>query len=208
MLYLVTGASGAGKSTVLDPLRVLVPDQAMHDYDVVGLPTEPNKRWRQRTNELWVQQALRYQKRGQDLILFGQTPLGELLATPSSTRLDGIAACLLDCEETVRRERLPILGEHHLQWAHWLRHHAQNPQHQQDVLKEDAPPRMHWERWDRWQRGDPRWQVLTLDTSLLGIAEVAGQLADWMHVQGELFRHGQIPLSGEWWVAGAAQPSA
>ena len=199
MLYLVTGASGAGKSTVLDPLRTLAPEIAVHDYDVVGVPTEPNKRWRQRTNELWVQQALRFQKRGQDLILFGQTPLGELLATPSATRLEGIAACLLDCEESVRKKRLPILGEHHLVWAEWLRQHAQDPQHDQDVLKEDAPPRMRWERWDRWQRGDPRWQVVRLDTSLLGVAEVAGQLADWMHVQHELFRHGQTPLSGEWW---------
>lgn len=61
-------------------------------------------------NEEWVLRALEHQAEGTDLLLAGQTPLGELLATPSASRLEAISACLLDCDDVIRLERLTARG--------------------------------------------------------------------------------------------------
>src|SRR5207253_9418828 len=43
---------------------------------------------------------------GLDVLLAGQSPLGEVLASPSAIELKGIAACLLDVDDRLRRQRL------------------------------------------------------------------------------------------------------
>jgi hypothetical protein len=79
---------------------------AVHDFDELGVPTGADLHWRQRTMELWVRRALEYQERGVDLLLTGQSPLGEVLAAPSAPLLDGIAVCLVNVADEVRRARL------------------------------------------------------------------------------------------------------
>jgi hypothetical protein len=44
------------------------------------------------------------------MLLAGQTPIGEILAAPSATRLDAISACLLDCTDHARIARLRARG--------------------------------------------------------------------------------------------------
>ncbi|MFF3712946.1 hypothetical protein [Streptomyces phaeochromogenes] len=56
--------------------------------------------------EMWVRRALEYQDRGVDLLLTGQSPLAEVLASPSAPLLDGIAVCLVDVSDEARRRRL------------------------------------------------------------------------------------------------------
>jgi hypothetical protein len=56
--------------------------------------------------EAWLQRVLRYQDDGLDVLLIGQSPLGEVLATPSAVHLNGIAACLLDVADDERLRRL------------------------------------------------------------------------------------------------------
>jgi hypothetical protein len=56
--------------------------------------------------EEWVQLALSHQQEGRDLLLTSHSPLGELLACPSAIRLAGISACLLDCSDQVRIQRM------------------------------------------------------------------------------------------------------
>lgn len=56
--------------------------------------------------EVWVRRTLEYQHRGIDVLLTGQSPLGEVLAVPSASLLDGIAVCLVDVADEVRRVRL------------------------------------------------------------------------------------------------------
>ena len=71
-----------------------------------------------------------------DVVLTGQSPLGEVLACPSATELDGIAACLVDVDDEVRRRRLEERdpGKWNLDaqrsfigWARWHRGHARDP---------------------------------------------------------------------------------
>jgi hypothetical protein len=86
VLFLLFGSSGAGKTFVLDVLRDRVPDLAIHEFDEIGIPPDAGTAWRHRANEEWVRRALAYQAEETDLLLAGQTPFGELLATPSAPR--------------------------------------------------------------------------------------------------------------------------
>src|SRR5919204_6432024 len=106
MIFLVSGSSAAGKTYALKELREQKPELAIHDFDEIGVPPKADTAWRHRANEAWLQRALEYQAEGVDLLLAGQTPFGELLATPSATRLEALSACLIDCDDETRLTRL------------------------------------------------------------------------------------------------------
>ena len=192
MLFLVFGSSGAGKTAALNAFRGRVRDLAVHDFDEIGVPPHPTRLWRHRGNEQWVRRALAYQAQGVDLLLAGQTPLGELLATPSARLLDGIAACLIDCDDATRAERLGARGvewfdrhdaalHDYLSWAEWMRQHASDPCARQEVIvANDGAPDMQWERWVDWSADDPRWCVHVIDTTSVPVEHVADEVAAWI----------------------------
>lgn len=208
MLFLLFGSSAAGKTFVLDELRGRVADLAVHDFDEIGIPSDAATAWRQRADEQWVQRALEYQCRGIDLLLAGQTPLGELLAAPSAPKLDAISACLLDCDDETRVARLRARGpkwgarhsgglEDYLSWAAWMRGHAADPAWRPDVIRHgETEPEMHWSRWSGWRCGDPRWRVRVVDTSALSVEAVAAELVAWIAEERVLVRAGVYPLTG------------
>ena len=185
MLYLVTGASGSGKTACLSKLRELKPHISWHDFDDVGVPSHPDKFWRQRTTEHWLRVAIENQANGRDTGITGNVILGEALACPSALEVDGIAACLLDCYDVVRIDRLRSRGTHcdtqeMLCWAAWQRMHAVDPQWRQDVIRDGGAPEMCWDRWENWRRGDARWQVEVIDTTAMTIEEVAVEVSRWI----------------------------
>src|SRR5438477_361667 len=145
MLFLVFGSSAAGKTAALSALRGRVADLAIHDFDEIGVPVDADRAWRHRSNEIWLRRALVYQRQGIDLLLAGQTPLGELLATPSAPLVDGISACLADCDDETRIRRLEGRGAEwgatargdlgdYLSWAAWMRRHATDPSWLPEVI--------------------------------------------------------------------------
>lgn len=118
-------------------------DIAVHDFDEIGVPCDAGKVWRHQANEVWIRRALEYQALGLDLLLTGQSPLGEVLATPSAPELNGISVCLVDVEDNIRLERLRRRDGHKwssgqeqafLNWSAWHRGHAADPQHQPEVV--------------------------------------------------------------------------
>ena len=211
MLFLLFGSSAAGKTFALNGLRDRVRNLAIHDFDELGVPAGADRAWRQRSNEIWLRRALDYQARGIDLLLAGQTPLGELLATPSALLIDGISACLVDCDDETRTARLQVRGEEwlarahaelddYLSWAAWMRRHAEDPRWLPEVIvTEDGLPEMRWDRWSDWRAGDPRWRVRLIDTSALPVEQVAVALAEWIGDERELRRSGAHPLAA--WAA-------
>jgi hypothetical protein len=210
MLFLLFGSSASGKTSVLEPLRERLPGRAIHDFDEVGVPSGATKRWRQQANERWVRRALDYQADGVDLLLAEQTPFGELLASPSATRLEAISACLLECDDETRAARLEPRGpeffartnsilENYLGWAEWMRNHARDPAWRPFVIRRGSSEEMRWERWSDWRAGDPRWRVAVVDTSERSVDEVAGALATWVAGERALHERGAHPLgSGAW----------
>jgi hypothetical protein len=198
VLFLVFGASAAGKTIALDALRGRLADLAIHDFDEVGVPSDADKTWRQRSDEVWVGRALDYQAQGVDLLLAGQTPLGELLASPSAPLLEAVSACLIDCDEPTRSARLRARGAalsgRSAGDPQWLRRHAEDPAWCPEVIREGASHELRWERWSSWQRGDPRWRVRVIDTTSLPVEQVADELAAWIDEERALVRSGEHPL--------------
>ncbi|PRY12065.1 hypothetical protein [Kineococcus rhizosphaerae] len=188
VLFHASGSSCAGKTTVLPALRRL-PSLAVHDADELGVPSDADTAWRQSSLERWVRFALERQAEGVDLLLAGQSPLGELLACPSAPRLDGLAVCLLDVEDDVRLARLRARDgdrwdaaalDAFVGWGRWHRAHAADPRHHPEVVTTGGWAPMRWDRWSDWTAGDPRWAVETLDTTRTGPDAVAGRLAGWV----------------------------
>lgn len=207
MLFLVFGSSGAGKTFALNEVRGRVSDLAVHDFDEIGIPPNATTPWRHRANERWVQRALEYQSAGSDLLLAGQTPLGELLAAPSAPKLDAISACLIDCDDATRVARIQARGpewldrgtgalQDYLNWADWMRRHAADPCWRTDVIRHgETESEMHWSRWSDWRAGDPRWRVRVIDTSALPVERVAAELVEWIEDERALLRSGTHPLA-------------
>jgi len=207
MLLVLTGSSCAGKSTLAFAVADRFRDLAVHDFDEVGVPAGADRRWRQRTMERWVRRALEYQGHGVDLLLTAQSPLGEILAVPSATLLDGIAVCLVDVADEVRRDRLAARDpgrwdtpavDAFLGWAHWHRGHARDPRHRPDAIAEDGWPAMAWDRWTGWATADPRWRTDRIDTGNQPVRHSVDQVERWVGDQRDAHRSGHLPLNRGW----------
>ncbi|TQE22543.1 hypothetical protein Sipo8835_35705 [Streptomyces ipomoeae] len=207
MLFKLTGSSCSGKTTLAFAVAGRIGKVAVHDTDELGVPEDADLRWRHRMTEMWVRRALDYQDCGIDLLLSGQSPLGELLAAPSAPLLDGIAVCLVDVTAPVQRARLaerdpgrwdPEAIDAYIGWAAWHRKHAHDPSHRPDVIIDNSWPEMVWDRWTGWNTGDPRWRTQVLDTTDRPITESVDQVEQWINEQRHAHQAGQHPLSHGW----------
>jgi hypothetical protein len=112
------------------------------------------------------------------LLIGDPVPPGEVLAAPSADRLDGFAACFLDCAPEEQERRLRGRGDpedllpHHLAFTEWMREHARDPRHRLEVI--DAG----WEEM-RWERSPETWEVAKIDTTSLSPTEAAGEVLAW-----------------------------
>jgi hypothetical protein len=187
VFLLVTGASGAGKSTarqsIADELKPGVKCVELHD--VVQVPRVPTKAWRQEATEAVVRLALALQAQGRDLLLAGDpVAAGELIAAPSADQLDSVAVCLLDVDQEAQFARLSARGDdpasfvHHVAFADWMRGHAADPVHRLEVLRTAGWEQMRWARCSALaDRGG--WTINVLDTSSLDADAVATGLLAW-----------------------------
>ncbi|MFG1609345.1 hypothetical protein [Actinoplanes sp. NPDC049265] len=158
----------------------------MHDFDEIGVPPGADLVWRQRSLESWLRRVLSYQAEGVDVLLLGQSPIGEVLAAPSAPLLDGLAACVLDVSDAERLHRLdrrdpgkwsPAQRAAFVHWGRWHRGHAADPRHHPEVLTSGAWPRMAWDRWDYYEAA---WPVPIIDTTGRTVDETSGALRDWI----------------------------
>jgi hypothetical protein len=143
MFLLVTGASGAGKSTVRRLVTAdLSPEvECVELHHVSSVPPFPTIAWRQQATEAAVQRAVELQAERRHLLLCGDpVAAGEVLAAPSAVELDGVAVCLLDLSPEAQASRLAgrgddpaLLADHHA-FAGWMRGHARDPGHMPHVL--------------------------------------------------------------------------
>jgi hypothetical protein len=213
MLLTVAGSSCSGKSTAVWA-SIEVDGLVVHDFDEIGVPEGADTRWRQRSMEEWIRRVLRYQARGVDVLLAGQSPLGEVLASPSATGLDGIAACLMDVDDQVRWQRLEqrdpgkwnrAAKRSFLGWARWHRGHARDPRHRPEVITAAGYERMRWARWSDWTSADHRWAVRVIDTTGRAVEQSATEIRQWIADARSEWAAGQLALGPDW-VADSATP--
>jgi hypothetical protein len=188
MFLLVTGASGAGKSTVR---RLVTPDlspeiECVELHHVSGVPPFPSIAWRQQATEAAVQRAVELQAERRHLLLCGDpVAAGEVLAAPSAVELDGVAVCLLDLSPEAQTSRLAgrgddpaLLGDHHA-FADWMRGHARDPGHMPHVLSARGWDAMRWQRWVGIDPADGNWGMEVVDTSGLASTDVGAEVVGW-----------------------------
>ncbi|MFF8990829.1 hypothetical protein ACF09H_12955 [Streptomyces sp. NPDC014983] len=207
MLLMLTGSSCSGKSTLAFAVADRIDHIAVHDTDESGVPRNPPPHWRNHNTEEWIRRALDYQAHGIDLLLTGQAPLGEVLAAPSASLLDGIALCLIDVADEDRRRRLRQRDpgrwsesdeDRFNNWAAWHRGHARDPRHRPDVITASSAPMMAWHRWTSWTAEDPRWQIHLINTTDRGSEKSADDLEQWVNRQRQALRSGRHPLCRGW----------
>jgi hypothetical protein len=210
MLFVLSGSSGAGKTTLAQAIYRRVARLRVHELsEIAEEPWSGNifdRWWRRNLTERWLQRAMELDGTGVDLLLT-EGVLGEVLAAPSATEVAGIAACLLDCDDEERLRRLEARGrwapdevqlQHLLNWSNWLRGHAADPQFWRDPILHDGDTTWHWDRWATWTTGDPRWSFFVLGTTHDTVERSADKLAEWIKEQRGLLADGRLPLSGDW----------
>jgi len=188
MFFLVTGASGVGKSTV----RKIISEEFGNSITCaelahLGLIPEWSLSWRQRAVERAVQIALEAQNAGRHFLLCGDPiPPGEVYAAPSAPRLAAISTCLLDASPEAQQARLlsrgddPNLTPHHLAFAAWMRGHAKDHLDRPEVIIHNGWDQMQWDRWTKLPPGNPPWACEIIDTSSLSPQDVAEMVAGWI----------------------------
>ena len=202
MFFLVSGAAASGKSTLAKNLSTYSNGLVSHDADERKMG-DANERCQQL--EEWVQLALTHQADSKDFLLTTHSPLGELLACPSAPKLSGIAACLLDCADSARIQRMRDRGfdpnwppsQHVLNWASWHRMHTWEPQWEQDVITGNGANEHDYGRWTAWQQTDKRWCVSVLDTTAVNRHGVRDMIVTWMEAQKE--KPSYLTTDAQWW---------
>jgi hypothetical protein len=187
VLFLVFGSSAAGKTYTLRHLRDRAPGNLeIHDFDEVGAPKHPTLAWRYEANEQWIRRTIGAERLGLDLLVAGQTPLGEMLAAPSAPQIR-IRACLLDCDDQTRIARIEGRGDGWLEsaggrlddyiaWGQWMRGHAADPSYRIEAIRRDDT--LGWDRFDCGEFADA-WPVPVIDTTQ-PIEAVVGELESWV----------------------------
>ncbi len=188
MFLLLTGSSGAGKSTARRAIAsALAPAVVCVELgDLVEFPARPTIAWRHQATEAGVRRALELQTVGRHLLLAGDpVAAGEVLAAPSAEALEGVAVCLLDVAPEVQTERLrrrgddPGLLADHVAFAAWMRGHARDPEHMPHVLMTGGWETMVWDRWVGVDLPHGAWAMEIIDTTSLGPDKVATAVLDW-----------------------------
>jgi hypothetical protein len=182
---LVTGASGAGKTTIRHKAApVLMPGIGCVELrDVAAVPPGPTVGWRQQATEAAVRLALDLRAEGRHVLLSGDpVAAAEVVAAPSAAALEGIAVCLLDLSAEAQAARLtargddPALLHHHQAFAAWMREHARDPRRNLHVLSTGGWDEM---RWDRLSAAGLRWCVEPVDTTDRPVEQVAADVVSW-----------------------------
>jgi hypothetical protein len=203
MFFLVSGAAASGKSTAARNLPSRLENIVCHDCDERIVLDEYT---RCQQLEEWVQLALNYQQAGRDFLFTTHSPLGELLACPSARQLAGISACLLDCSDQVRIQRMRNRGidprwpptQHTLNWAAWHRMHAWDPQWEQHVIVGNGPPEHSYSSWSNWEQTDERWQVRIINTTDADVKLMLDWCATW--VESERATTPLLTPDTKWWI--------
>jgi RNase adaptor protein for sRNA GlmZ degradation len=152
-LFVVTGASGTGKSVIVEPLRRRLPDWEVFETDVIlhvaalGWDT-----WR----NTWLQLAHAIALNGRATMLCGSLVPEHLENLPARRLVGPIHFCSLDCPDAVLAQRLRARPA----WRGWTGQCIADQQRFAASLRQQIRP--------------------TFDTSALSVDAVADRVAGWV----------------------------
>lgn len=99
-IFFVTGVNGVGKTSVIQPLKSLLPSGfEIHDFDERGVPNGGGREWRLKETEYWI-------GLGKENILKNISTIICGFAKPSEMKESPVTLMLLDAEGETIRKRL------------------------------------------------------------------------------------------------------
>ena len=143
-LVVLTGASGAGKTTIAHSVEKLgLPNCEVYFFDSIGVPPveqrrkeygtrhEPGGAWQRAMTLQWVKRIRAVLERGTSVLLEGQMRIAFVKEALAENQISSAHIILLDCDETTRIERLHVhraqpelANSDMMNWARYLREEA------------------------------------------------------------------------------------
>jgi gluconate kinase len=152
-LFVVTGASGTGKSTIAEPLRRRLPGCEVMETDVIlHVAALGWDSWR----NTWLQLAHAIGLNGRATLLCGALTPEQLEGLPGRCLVGPIHCCALDCPNEVLAGRLRARPA----WRGWTEQRIADQQRFAATLRQQVRP--------------------TFDTSVLDADAVADRVAAWV----------------------------
>jgi 2-phosphoglycerate kinase len=100
-IYFITGVNGAGKTTVIGPLKVLLDqDFEIHDFDERGVPDNADRKWRMDKTQYWIDLGVKNAQKNISTMICGFARPSEIKNNPL------VKFILLDADRETIRKRL------------------------------------------------------------------------------------------------------
>ena len=157
-LFIITGACGTGKSSLVPGLKKHFPDFEVYDFDDYGVPENPTVEWRREATLHWLEivrdKALRQTK----TILAGLIAPADIQEFTRDSNLT-IRFCLLDIDQEERAFRLIKRGA-------------------TQELIDDLEELTDFPQW----LSESIFEYIVIDTTKLTIGEVTEKVTEWIEV--------------------------
>lgn len=142
-VYFITGASGVGKTTLLDLLEkkyTARDDIAFLKFDSIGVPSVEEQirkylsppEWQRATTKLWVSKML-YEIKERIVIFEGQVNFDFIHKAFHAEGFSNFVAILVDCDEeemekrlSEERNQIELVNQDMRNWRKYLRKQAEN----------------------------------------------------------------------------------
>ncbi|RFU64425.1 nucleoside kinase [Peribacillus saganii] len=166
-LFIITGASGSGKSFVIKELRRIMPDYVVLDYDGIlqFLKDDSGKVDKLQIQSIWLRVARNIAESGRKTIICGLIKPEDIELCKDFRFFKHIYYLILHCDEKTREIRL----------------------RERKTVKDEKIRRIN--KLAKWfieiaDKYEP--QMPIIDTSITDVTEVAEQIRDWIHEQNRL----------------------
>ncbi|MCK9578765.1 hypothetical protein M0R01_04755 [bacterium] len=106
-IYFISGVNGVGKTSIMPPLKILLPNDRyeIRDFDKRGIPANVDFKWRISETKYWVEKGIELARKDKSIIICGFVEPSDFQDLLSNESL-GIVLILLDARPEIIRQRL------------------------------------------------------------------------------------------------------
>jgi len=164
-LFIITGSSGSGKTTICLELIPLVQECVILESDILwgAFPADPENNYRDYRN-LWLRVAKNVGQSGRPVVLCGTATPEQFEACPERRYFSTLHYLTMICDDQLLEERL-----------------KQRPVWRQSGSTESIKGMIRFNRWLREHASSTYPPMTLLDTSHRSISETVRDVTQWLH---------------------------